>query len=138
MENLQTENIKGKWGQSNLECLAEYRPNLLKLVENADCQPAGNFFQTTSGDLSIQLVDPHEPGRSVLAYGNQNPWEDAAGHLQTVPVDSHGLVAFMGMGLGYGPLLILRKRLKIAKMAIFEPSLAYFCMALQAVDLRPL
>ncbi len=138
MEKFQTENVEGKWWQSNLECLAEYRPDLLKLVENVEWQPVGSFFQTVSGDLSIKLIDPHEPTRAVAAYGSENPWADVAIHLETVPVGSHGLAIFIGMGLGYGPLLIMRERPTFSKMAIFEPSLGYFCAALQAVDLRPL
>ncbi len=66
------------------------------------------------------------------------PWPGVQSHLDTVQPGAQGLVVFLGMGLGYGPLLVLQQRPEVAQFAILEPSLDLFCAALASVDLRPL
>ena len=101
--------------QANMDALAGHRPDLLKLVM------AGRQGQ-----------------HDVAAVTGGEPWPGVADHLQTVPPDAKGLVVFIGMGAGHGPLLLLRERPDVAQIAILEPSLDLFSAALATVDLQPL
>ncbi|MBI4793853.1 MAG: DUF115 domain-containing protein [Deltaproteobacteria bacterium] len=101
--------------QANMDALAGHRPDLLKLVM------AGRQGQ-----------------HDVAAVIGGEPWPGVADHLQTVPPDAKGLVVFIGMGAGHGPLLLLRERPDVAQIAILEPSLDLFSAALATVDLQPL
>lgn len=105
---------RGEWWQANIAALANHRPELLELV--CSC-PA------MAGDCPVVAGEP---------------WPGVAGHLKTVSPDAQGLVVFLGMGLGHGPLLILRERLAVAQIAVVEPSLELFRAALAETDLRPL
>jgi Flp pilus assembly protein TadD len=98
-----------------MDALAGHRPDLLKLVM-ADRQGQHDVAAVTGGE----------------------PWPGVADHLQTVPSDAKGLVVFIGMGAGHGPLLLLRERPDVAQIAILEPSLDLFIAALATVDLQPL
>lgn len=108
------EHRQGAWARENLAALRAHRPELCPVVQ---AWFAGN-----------------ETGISAAG----EPWSGIASHLDTVPLDAQGLVVFLGMGFGHGPLLVLRERPAIIQMAILEPSLPLFCSALAATDLRPL
>ncbi|MEW6500945.1 MAG: 6-hydroxymethylpterin diphosphokinase MptE-like protein [Thermodesulfobacteriota bacterium] len=103
----------GEWWEANIASLQKHRPELYALL----------------------LAAPPSKERSPVAT---TPWPGIASHLETVSPEAQGLVVFLGMGLGCGPLLILRERPAVAQIAIVEPSLAVFRAALQATDLRPL
>jgi len=122
--------------QANLALLKQRFPHIHALVEQHRPVFDGEVLKSANGlaNLRYQLSN----GAAFLAYDNDDPWSSAAVHFQTVKEDASGVVIFVGMGLGYGPLLILRERPAIAKLAIVEPSLDIFCIALRHVDLTPL
>lgn len=121
---------------SNLAALAKYRPELDRLVRAHRRQVVAELVVNQEGMATARLLSGI--GGAVWAYQSENPWDDAAVHLHLIPPDNRSLALFVGMGLGYGPLLVLKERPTIARMAIFEPCLDLFCFALQAVDLVPL
>jgi Flp pilus assembly protein TadD len=125
----------GRW-EHNLEALRRFRPELHEQVRRHRCSPVGDFIRTSSGLISLQFHGTNNV--PIRAYDSDDPWKDAAIHFQTVPPDADGLVVFVGLGLGYGPLLVLEKRPNISKMVILEPSMDLFCTALKALDLYPL
>jgi Flp pilus assembly protein TadD len=96
-----------------MDALAAHRPDLLK---------------------HIMADRPGHPDAAAVIGGE--PWPGVADHLQTVPPDAKGLVVFIGMGAGHGPLLLLRERPDVAQIAILEPSRELFSAALATVDLR--
>ncbi|MBU0675232.1 MAG: tetratricopeptide repeat protein [Proteobacteria bacterium] len=125
-----------EYWESNLVCLGACDPRLAQMVREHQAAPVGRLLNSEAGFPSVALA--MEDGREVLAYGLKDPWEDAAGHFENVPADARGLVVFVGMGLGYGPLLIARERPMVRMIMVFEPSLDLFCLALRALDLTPL
>lgn len=126
--------------QDNLKTLQQQQPDLHALVSTHTHQPVGEVLETPSGLPTLRFfVSPEKSGQPpLLAYNDQDPYQDAARHLTIVESDSHGLAIFIGMGLGYGPLKVLQERPSLAMMVIVEPTLDLFVTALQTVDLRPL
>lgn len=122
--------------QDNLASLQKHHPELFALLAHHDGQDAGEIHDTPAGVPTLRFHAPS--GMEVLAYNMENPWTDAAVHLQTVEPDSRGLAIFIGLGLGYGPLTVLRERPDLGMMVILEPSLDLVVTALRHVDLRPL
>ncbi|MEW6428701.1 MAG: 6-hydroxymethylpterin diphosphokinase MptE-like protein [Thermodesulfobacteriota bacterium] len=98
---------------ANLESLARHRQPLWKMVREKG--GAGG----DAGDVTRH-------------------WSGVAGHLDTVPAGASGLVVFLGMGSGQGPLLLLGERPELAQFAILEPSVDVFTAAMACLDLRPL
>ena len=123
--------------QANMEALSHYRPELYEQIRHEKHEDAGRL-EDAGGWFNFVYPsgEPDQPPRRAVV--GDTPWEDVAFHLDTVPPEAKGLVVFLGMGLGYGPLLIQRERSVIAQVVIVEPSPALFGAALHAVDLRPL
>jgi tetratricopeptide (TPR) repeat protein len=105
----------GACRQANIEALAGHRPELLQ-----------------------RIMPPRQEEADVAPVTGGEPWPGVADHLQTVPPDARGLVVFLGMGVGHGPLLLLRERPEVAQIVILEPSFALFDAAMASVDLQPL
>lgn len=105
----------GEYWQANMAALASHFPDLHALIRQAGT-PVGGDASLVGGGF----------------------WSGVYSHLDTVPPDAEGLAVFLGMGLGYGPLLILQERPGLRQIAILEPSVDLFCAALATVDLRPL
>ncbi|MBU4153762.1 MAG: DUF115 domain-containing protein [Proteobacteria bacterium] len=124
------------WWQSNIDALAQLRPAIYEQIHRHHPIPVGRLIITSSGFTNL-IYEMDQPS-SHTAYHCDTPWQDAEAHLEIVPPDSHGLVVFVGIGLGYGPLLLLNQRPSIPRIVLLEPSLDLFCAALRALDLRPL
>ena len=121
---------------NNLKALSRTQLELYTKVQKHRCNQVGEIVQTRADCPTLQFNTAAQP--PLLAYGFENPWNDAAVHLKSIEENSKGLVLFVGMGLGYGPLLVLRERGDISQMVICEPDLDLFHTALQYVDLCPL
>lgn len=121
--------------EKNLQALRDRYPALYHYFSHFQPVEAGTLFSTPDGSQSIELTRPGKP--PVQAY-QSSPWKEASGHLDTVPADSGGLAVVVGMGLGYGALLLMRERPVLEKLVILEPSEDLFYYAMQAVDLTPL
>lgn len=119
----------------NLETLAQSRPELFNLINEHDYTAVGQLVKNSAGDINLLYNGKHD--KQMWAYGS-SPWDEAADHLQTIAPEATSLIIFIGMGLGYAPLLLLRERPYIGKLVIIEPSMDLFCTALHAIDLRPL
>ncbi|MGB9711540.1 MAG: 6-hydroxymethylpterin diphosphokinase MptE-like protein [Dissulfurimicrobium hydrothermale] len=119
----------------NLKALEQVFPKLYNLVKLHNYMPPGELVQGKTGVLTLKY---DLPSGTLLAYGMDDPMRDAAVHLQTVPPASTGVAVFIGMGLGYGPLIVLRERPHLAKIVIIEPSIDIFMTALMASDLTDL
>lgn len=124
--------------ERNLEVIKRRQPDLLPFLQDGgqDESRVGEIALTPAGVPSLVLLKAD--GRPVPAYNSQDPWRDAAGQLKSVENESRSLVVFVGMGLGYGPLLALREHPALARMAICEPSVDLFRLAVRHVDLTPL
>lgn len=127
--------MQAKHWENNLNVLKNTNPVLYRAVINHEYHPVGEVLTTPSGLATLRYYMPD--GSELLAYGS-DPWQDAAVHLRTISEDSTGVVVFVGMGLGYGPLRVLKERHDICKMVILEPSLDVLCAALKNADLTQL
>ena len=97
----------GSWEETNLQALQKFKPELYHQVVQHNPQTIGQLVQAQSGDMTLVLF--RSEGEKILAYNTSDPWQDAAQHLQTVEPITRSLVIFIGMGLGYGPLLVQGK-----------------------------
>lgn len=90
-------------------------------------------------DLHRQAMQEKDAAMALSCpFLAEEPWAGVDAHLQTVETGAQGLVVFLGMGMGHGPLLVQRERPDVAQFAILEPSLDLFCRALATVNLVPL
>lgn len=135
MNTAAAQDVNDFW-QTNTSALARFKPHLHQQVVHHAAKPVGELVATPAGVPTLKYMSAEH--QDILAYNPTDPWQDAAEHLATVAADARGLVAFIGMGLGYGPLLVFRERPSVPKIVIVEPSLDHFCTALHAVDLTPL
>ncbi len=121
---------------SNMAILEKVYPDLFRMLDEYEPNAIGQIIETKSvPSFEFELSD----GRSLPAYNIKDPWKDAETYLDLVrDGDTERTCVFVGMGLGYGPLLILEKRPVIPKIVIIEPSVDLFCIAMQNVDLSPL
>ncbi|MBN2232667.1 MAG: DUF115 domain-containing protein [Deltaproteobacteria bacterium] len=93
--------------------------------------------EISSGGLPVLMYEADD-GRRISSAPGGDPWAASAVHLETVPRGSEGLAVFIGLGLGYGPLLVHRERQTLKQLAVVEPDIDVFRTALRCVDLRPL
>lgn len=120
----------------NAALLKKHRPNIYDRIKAHQFQEVGEIIETPAGIPSLRLSTKN--GQGILAYNTLDPWQDPAIHLQTVEEGSRGLILFIGMGLGYGPLRVMQERPKLGMMVIAEPCLDLMITALHHVDLTPL
>lgn len=121
--------------EANLAVLKQRFPSVYKLVEQYEPVFQGEITVNASGHVNLRYF--LENGANFMAY-DENPWLSAAAHLRTVPQDASGVVVFMGMGLGYGPLLLMKERPHLVKLVVVEPSLDMFSLAIRCMDLTGL
>lgn len=122
--------------QLNLQSLEENHPQLFFHVKEHPYQCIGEKVATSTVP-TFHITVPGKP--QTLLYNNEDPWLDVTPHLN--PIDKEKVdqkCIFTGLGLGYGPLLVLKERPNVSRMIIFEPSIDIFITALKEVDLRPL
>lgn len=122
--------------QANLAVLKRRFPALYNLVSQHEPVFDGEVVTGANGMANLRYR--LENGANFLAYDNENPMESVGVHLNIVPEDATGVAVFIGIGLGYGPLVVSQKRPDLVKIVIVEPSLDVFCLALRSVDLRQL
>ncbi len=128
-------NIDDSIFQANLQCLENHRPALFKLIQSVS--PPGEMFVTSRGLSNLRYTAAGYEHSGACAQ-NEDPWQDVSEHLNTIPAANNDLAVFIGIGLGYAPLLIMRERPEIAMLVIMEPDTSMFAAALRALDLRPL
>ncbi len=118
---------------SNMAILKKTHPDLFRMLDDYVPKPIGSIIETKT----MPSIELHMPGgSSLLAYNLEDPWKDVEAYLDIVSDgDSERTCVFIGMGLGYGPLLILEKRQNIPHIVILEPSIDLFYIAMQTVDL---
>ncbi|MBF0118053.1 MAG: DUF115 domain-containing protein [Desulfobacterales bacterium] len=121
--------------KSNMEALKRKRPELHQIILNHKPKQIGQILPTKT--LPNLIFDNGEG--PILAYNGTDPMQDPSIHLQNISENNHNQICiFIGMGLGYSPLLIFNKRPNTQLLIIIEPSLDLFYTALQFTDLCPL
>ncbi len=117
--------------EANLAALAQADPELAARVR-AEPWPDGRAFRAASGHWTLQACG--ESGADVLLHSRVNPVAEARAQAGRVAAD--GVSAFMvyGLGAGHHVAEILARAPLVAKIAVFERSLASLRVALAAHD----
>jgi hypothetical protein len=93
-------------------------------------------FTTECGQANalVTLAD----GRRIAFYEDQDIISSTEALMAAWQLDAQDILFCMGMGLGYYPLVAVRKFPDQFSVVIIEPHPAIFDLALKSVDLRPL
>ncbi len=123
-------------GPSNRALIAAHRPGLHRCLANHSPAPIAQL-EATRTVPTYHLTD--RAGVKVWGHHPEDPWRDVGPPLTDIPVAAdNDMCVFVGMGLGYLPLWLIRQRPRIKRIYILEPSLDLLCLALAAVDLKEL
>ncbi|MDA8162348.1 MAG: DUF115 domain-containing protein [Desulfobacteraceae bacterium] len=125
--------MKNSFLEKNLAALKKNFPDIYKITKKHQVIPPGKVMEASDGLLNLKYDMPS--GENLLAYSLENTRRDAAIHLETIPPDSAGVAVFIGMGLGYGPIIVLKERPNLCAALIIEPSIDMFMTAMKHVDL---
>ncbi len=135
MDNANTTELPNFF-EENMEALQHERNELYNIMKQHSPKNIGCIIPTQTVPTLRFNSSKEEP---LFAYGMTDPWKDVEEYLGIVKEqDDQRVCVFVGMGLGYGPLLVINKRPMIPKIVIMEPCLDLFYVALQWVDLRSL
>ena len=122
--------------KKNLRLLKKYNVNLYNLLTGREVEPSGTVTFNSSGEPLLTASGPD--GDEVIFHDVSEPSREADIFLNAVPEDAKGTVIFVGMGLGYSPLEMIRKRTHLRHLVIVEPRLEIFIQALGNMDLTDL
>ncbi|MDA3788946.1 MAG: DUF115 domain-containing protein, partial [Desulfobacula sp.] len=122
----------------NLEALKKKDWKLHKKIVNYAPKNVGDIIPTET----VPTLRFNHPGKNHTYAHNPcdpiNEIQENMGLLKTETRLNMTVCIFIGMGLGYGPLIAFEQRKDIFKLIILEPSLDLFCMALKYIDLHSL
>ena len=120
----------------NIEALKQRNPELASMIVNASMD--FDFRNVVKSDNGFPVLRLENDDMKYYLEDVHDPWKAANVYLERVHREHDGLVVFVGMGLGYGPLLIHRERPRIAQLVIIEPKKEIFLAALKTMDLSRL
>ena len=122
--------------ESNMKLLKNNHLQAWKMITDKSPDPIGQILIADDGmpNLSVETEN-----KQILFFHDQrNTQREAEEFLKIVPEDAKGTVIFQGMGLGFGPVAIIKEREDIQHLILFELSVGIFLQALKATDLTPL
>ncbi len=122
--------------EENLALLQKHHPQAWQTVVNHGGEPLGEFCLAEDGTPNL-LVRTASGDEIFFHYPHATDAE-LADYFPLVPETATGVVAFIGMGLGYTPPAMLHSRSHLRHLAIFEPETGVFIRALHAVNLATL
>lgn len=120
----------------NIAALNQRNPELASRIAKDSMKL--NFGSVVNSDNGFPVLKLKKDNITYYLDDLHDPWEAAHTYLRRVHREHDGLVVFIGMGLGYGPLLIHRERPRIAQLVIIEPREEIFLVALKTIDLSNL
>jgi len=121
---------------SNLALLKERHSQAWQAVADFTGAPFGEFCFAEDGKPT--LLGRKESGEEIFLHDRISPEAELPSYYALVPEASTGVVFFLGIGLGYAPLALLKTRRQIRHLTVLEPQTAIFVQALHALDLAPL
>lgn len=114
---------------SNLELLKNNHPRVWDIVDKYIPQFKTELVFSKNKLPNIKIND------DLFLHDQTDPYKEGEEFLKVIPEQSNGVVIFHGMGLGYGPLTVLKSRTDIRFIIIFELVPEFFIHALQNLDL---
>lgn len=122
--------------RQNLEAIRRNYPRIYEKVVNFNPTPIAQIISSQNGLPNLLFYFSDRP--PLIAYNPKDPMLDAKLFLDCIREDEQIVVFIIGLGLGYGPIQVLRERPKLIKLVIVEPWMDIFYYALNLIDLTPL
>lgn len=121
------------YDRNNLQLLKKFHPTAKTIIasKNNICQ--GKLYTAADGFVNGTIT--HKGSEFPLHKNHQQETDYCLASIkENVPI----VVCFIGMGLGYAALRVIKNRPNIQKLIIFEPLLQSFALAIHGVDLSTL
>ncbi|MFZ5571687.1 MAG: 6-hydroxymethylpterin diphosphokinase MptE-like protein [Thermodesulfobacteriota bacterium] len=126
----------GHFLENNTKLLQQHHPRVWEALKRYADEPIGEIRLAGEGKPTLWMKD--DAGAEYFLHDTKNPEAELKDFFALVPENTTGTVIFVGMGLGYAPLAMLRSRTRMRHMLILEPKTGFFLQALRALDLGPL
>ena len=121
---------------ANVALLKSHHPHIWQSLTASPPAPMGEILLSPGAKPNLQITTTSGQVGSLHRY--EDPEMETQHFLDMVPEDSTGVVAFLGLGLGYSPLQLLQHRPHVRHFVIFELHAGIFVRALHLMDLGPL
>lgn len=125
----------GSFYDTNLYLLKKHHPAVGKVVTDSGVVPTGEIASLSNGYLNLKIDTDNG---DCWVHPMDGPEDEIVQYLDMVPEASTGIVALVGMGLGYSALELIAQRPNIRNFAIFELDTGIFIQSLRCLDLSPL
>jgi tetratricopeptide (TPR) repeat protein len=122
--------------EANLALLKDHHTHIWHSIVTSPPAPMGEVLLSPGHKPNLQITTTSGKVGSLHRY--EDPEMEARHFLDLVPEDSTGVVAFLGLGLGYSPLQLIRQRPNVRHFVVFELHPGIFVRALHLMDLGPL
>lgn len=120
--------------ETNIELLRKNHPETWKKIIKYKNTIPVEIIKSANNELNLKVKT--NQGSRIYLHNEDNPKSEEQHFLNFIDKESKGVVIFHGMGLGYGPISILKKRQDIRFLFIFEPIPDFFIKAVENIDLR--
>jgi Tfp pilus assembly protein PilF len=121
---------------ANVALLQGHHPHIWQSLTASPPAPMGEVLLSPGAKPNLQITTTSGKVGSLHRY--EDPEMETQHFLDMVPEDSTGVVAFLGLGLGYSPLKLIQHRPHVRHFVVFELHPGIFVRALHLMDLRPL
>jgi Tfp pilus assembly protein PilF len=122
--------------EANVALLKGHHPHIWQSIVASPPEPTGEILLSPGEKPNLKITTASGKVGSLHRY--ENPEMETKHFLDMVPEDSTGVVAFLGLGLGYSPLQLLQHRPNVRHFVVFELHPGIFVRALRLMDLSPL
>ena len=122
--------------EANVALLKVHHPHIWHSLATSPPTPTGEILLSPGEKPNLQVTTTSGQVGSLHQY--EDPEIETQPFLNMVSEDSTGVVAFLGLGLGYSPLQLIRYRPHVRHFVLFELDPGIFVRALHLMDLGPL
>ncbi len=121
---------------ANLDALKRNFPHIYQKVQNHTPSAIGQIIKSKNGLPNILFH--FKDDKPMIAYNPNDPLIDGNLFLKSINEEERILIMFIGLGLGYGPLQVIKERPKLVRLVIVEPWMDMFMHAIHLIDLTPI
>jgi hypothetical protein len=120
--------------QKNIALLKQYRPYLLQIIQQEPCLPQGYSLELINGNPNIRI----NTAPVLRLHTLPEPLGGARQQVEQVRDIAGGVIYFLGFGLGYEVLELVREVSFLNEIKIIDPDPAWFSLALSWFDFSEL
>lgn len=126
--------------EKNLSVIKEKHPGLFMLLDSNYEQEEKVEVRILkgSGGFPNAVITNNENARTVRLHDDIDPFSEAERLADSMEIHPGELRFLIGMGLGYLPLMIAKRKITLLKLFIVEKNLSLFEQAIRNVDLSHL